>query len=88
MRADELQNMLNQRPFEPLRLHITNGQPVDIRHPELAIVGRSLVFIASGRGDQPDAEAEPGRIVHHVAHYNLLHIVKIEPLNGDADPPQ
>jgi hypothetical protein len=86
MRADELQKMLNQRPFEPLRLHISGGETADIRHPELAIVGRSLVFVARGRNNQADAEAKPGQIVNHAAHYNLLHVVKIEPINGRTPP--
>jgi hypothetical protein len=72
MRAEELRDILDRRPFEPLRLHISSGQTVDITHPEAAIVTRSLVVV--GRGG-------PG--VHESAvHYNLLHIVKIEPLNG------
>ena len=84
MRADEFQALLNQRPFQPLRLHISSGQTVEIRHPELAIVGRSLVFAAVGRADKPGAPGEPGRVVEHVAHYDLLHIVKIEPINGET----
>jgi len=79
MRADELQKLLSQRPFEPIRLHISSGQTVDIHHPELAIVSRSLVFVAVPlRGKR----AKPGDVFDYVAHYNLLHIVKIEPLNG------
>ena len=79
MRAEDLQKLLNQRPFEPVRLHISSGQTVDIRHPELAIVGRSLVFVAVAQRGKP---AKPGHVVDYVAHYNLLHIVKIEPLDG------
>ena len=79
MRPNELLTLLNQRPFEPMRLHISSGETVDIRHPEMAIVGRSLVFVAVAERGKP---AKPGQMVDHVAHYNLLHIVKIEPLNG------
>ncbi len=82
MRADDLRELLNQRPFEPVRLHISSGQAVDIWHPELAIVSRSLVMVGVGRGDRADEPGEPDRVVHHFAHYNLLHIVKIEPING------
>jgi hypothetical protein len=72
MRAQELRAILDRRPFEPIRLHIRGGQHVDITHPEAAIVTRSLVAVGLGG---------PG--VHEaVVHYNLLHVIKIEPLNG------
>ena len=81
MRADDLQKLLNTRPFEPLRLHISSGQWVDVRHPEMAIVGRSMVFVAVAQSGKP---AEPGHVVESVAHYSLMHIVKIEPLDGNG----
>ena len=43
MRPDEMKAILDRRPFEPVRLHISSGQTVDIKHPEMAIVSRSLV---------------------------------------------
>ncbi|MFQ5425376.1 MAG: hypothetical protein ACE5F9_15530 [Phycisphaerae bacterium] len=73
MRADELRHILDQRPFEPIRLHISSGQTVDIRHPEMALVSRSLVAVGVA-GDQGVAD--------YIVHYDLIHIVKIEPLNG------
>lgn len=73
MRAEEFREMLDRRPFEPFRLHISSGQHVDVTHPESAIVSRSLVAVGEGgRGGVADC----------IVYYNLLHIVKIEPLNG------
>ncbi len=74
MRAVELRELLDQRPFEPIRLHISSGQTVDIKHPEMAFVTRSLVFV--GVTDSDDRVADYG------IFYNLLHVVKIEPLDG------
>jgi hypothetical protein len=71
MRADELRALLDRRPFEPIRLYTSAGQYVDIKHPEMAIVSRSLVA-AGVPGD--------GKVADYIVHYNLLHIVKIEPL--------
>jgi hypothetical protein len=73
MRADELKQFLIQRPFEPIRLHVSSGEHVDILHPEMAIVAKSLVAVGVG---------ENGGVADHIVHYNLLHVVKIEPLNG------
>ncbi len=79
MRPDELKAMLDRRPFEPIRLHISSGQTVDIKHPELAMVTRSLVVVGVIESDQPG-------VADYTIHYNLLHIVKIEPLNGAQQP--
>ena len=77
MRADEMRELLDRRPFVPIRLHISSGQTVDIRHPEMAVVTRSLVFV--GVTDSGERVADYG------IFYNLLHVVKIEPLN-DTKP--
>ena len=74
MRADELRALLDRRPFEPIRLHISSGQTVDIKHPEMAFVTRSLVVVGVTHSDD--------RVADYAIHYNLLHIVKIEPLDG------
>jgi hypothetical protein len=66
--------MLGRRPFQPIRLHISSGETVDIKHPELAFVTRSLVVVGITESDDLVAD--------YAAHYNLLHVVKIEPLNG------
>ena len=74
MRAEELRALLDRRPFEPIRLHISSGQTVDIKHPEMALVTRSLVVVGVADSDE--------RVADYAVHYNLLHVVKIEPLTG------
>ena len=75
MRADELRVRLDRRPFEPIRLHISSGQTVDIKHPEMAFVTRSLVVVGVTAADS--------KVADYAIYYNLLHIVKIEPLNSE-----
>lgn len=77
MRADEMRKLLDRRPFEAIRLYISSGQTVDIRHPEMAFVTRSLVFVGVTDSDE--------RVADYGVFYNLLHVVKIEPLN-DTKP--
>ncbi len=73
MRANELQKILGRRPFQPVRLHGSSGEHVDIRHPEMALVSQSLVAIGvDGTGGVAD----------HIVHYNLVHVVKIKPMRG------
>lgn len=79
MRPEELRRVLDNRPFQPVRLHITGGEFVDVRHPEMAIITRSLVTVGI---------AGHAGVFDHIAHYNLLHVVKIEPLNGANHRPK
>ena len=79
MRAEELRRLLDRRPFDPVRLHISSGQTVDIKHPELAFVTRSLVVVGV-------TESDDERVADYAVHYNLLHVVKIEPLNAGKRP--
>ena len=72
MRASEMRQLLDRRPFVPIRLRVSSRQNVDINHREMAIVTRSLVFV--GVTDSDDRVADYG------VFYNLLHVVKIEPL--------
>ena len=73
MRANQLKKLIDRRPFQPIRLVTSAGDKVDIRHPEMAIVSKSLVAVGVG---------EVRGVADYIVHYNLLHIVRIEPLNG------
>lgn len=74
MRAKELLKILRAQPFQPLRLHISSGEYVDIHHPEFALVTQSLVAIGIAK--------KSGAVADYLVHYNLLHVVKVKPLNG------
>jgi len=71
MNPDELRSLLKKQPFEPIRLHTTGGDTVDIRHPEMAIVTRSMVAVGVG---------EPDEVADYVVPYSLRHILEAEPL--------
>ena len=73
MRAEELMALLRKRPFVPLRIHMTDGQTYDIRHPDQVIVLRQRVDI----GLLPDPATG---VVERVEYCSLLHIVRVEEL--------
>lgn len=74
MRAEDLREMLRNKPFVPLRLHLTDGTESEIRHPEMALLSRSLVEIG--------LEDHPGSGIATSIHcINLLHIVRIEKID-------
>jgi len=73
MHAKDLKAILDRRPFDPVRLHLSSGEHVDITHPEMAIVSRSTVAVGVHDKDG---------IADGIIQYNLIHIVKIEQRNG------
>lgn len=45
MRSEDLRQLVRRQPFQPLRLSLSNGQVYEVRHPELAMVGRSTLLL-------------------------------------------
>ena len=45
MRQDDLKEYLRRSPFQPFRLYLSTGAFVDIRYPQLAHVGRSVLTV-------------------------------------------
>ena len=80
MRPDESQELLRRRPFQPLRLHLTDGTIYEIRHPELAAVGRSIAIIQLPAAGYPFALAQQRVIIA------LIHIVYIDFLQPPVAP--
>ncbi len=79
MRMQELQDTLKKTPFEPFRIRLSDGQSYDVRHPEFAGLTRHSLYV----GVSPDEDDAPERMVQ----CDLLHVVTIEPINGQAGPP-
>jgi hypothetical protein len=75
MRPEELRELLKARPFVPLRIHMTDGQTFDIRHPDQVLVLRGRVDIGLG------ADPVTG-VLDRVEHCPLLHIVRVEELQA------
>jgi len=78
MRLHELQKALRREPFQPFRLHLTNGQTFDIRHQEFAALMRTSDFVGFSSGD----DEIPDRMIQ----CDLLHVVALDPINGESVP--
>jgi hypothetical protein len=72
MRPDELQSLLRVGQFRPFRMHLTGGKTADVRHSELAVVEKSVVWIHQPKQGPPKTVGQDRYIVV------LLHIVWIE----------
>jgi hypothetical protein len=78
MAPQELAAALRRRPFMPFRLTLTEGSAYEVRHPELCMVGQRSAILGIGASSDPDLLFERSLTV------DLLHIVKLEPLESSA----
>ena len=78
MRPEDILELLRKHPFEPFRIHLSDGVAYDIRHPDMAIVQRSKVIVAVPGPEGPDGPAE------RTVNCALIHITRTENVNGAA----
>jgi hypothetical protein len=71
MNAEQLRDVLRQRPFRPFTICMTDGSRYDVRHPELVLLYKSTVVF----GD--DTESADG-IAQRLQMLSLIHIVRLE----------
>lgn len=77
MRTEDVLEHLHTRPFEPFRIHLSDGTHFDVRHPDLCMVSRSTFYVGV-----PDRRIRGA--VMRMIHCSLLHVTRIEPVNGHA----
>ena len=52
IRPEDIRDLLRKSVFQPFRMHMSNGQFFDVRHPNLALVTREIIIVARRwRGD-------------------------------------
>ena len=67
---------LRRRPFQPLRVFLSDGSHHDVRHPEMVFVTRRSVSIA--------IEPIRNQVPDDYVLCDPLHITRIEPLASDG----
>ena len=50
----ELLKYLKAQPFRPFRIHMASGETFDVKHPEMARVGRNFLILFTFVSDSPD----------------------------------
>ena len=71
--AEEIQERLRQRPFQPFRIIASEGLQFDSHHPELVLVGRRELTIGT-----PDPQSPT--IFDRQMWVALVHVVALEDL--------
>jgi hypothetical protein len=75
-RVSDFTEEFRRRPFEPFRIHVSDGSTYEVRHPELVMVSPSRVLIFMPLADQPYPAFE------RFDSIALVHITRLEPVDG------
>jgi len=74
MTPKAIQKHLHHQPFEPFRVCLSDGATYEVRQRGMVLVLQQEVIIALSK---------PGeQLPRHTVSCNLLHITRIEPING------
>ncbi len=79
MAPEELRGTLQQQPFEPFRIVLTDGVGFEVRHPDLLWVGKRTAYVGH--------TGQPGQTYfERSVKIDLLHVIRIEPIETPAPP--
>ena len=78
MRPEEIYQILQPKPFQPVRVYIKDGRTFDIRSRQLVVVG--VTYLAIGI-QAPNA---PEGIISTSVTVSLDDILRVEPLTTSA----
>lgn len=74
MAPGEMLAAVQKRPFQPFRLHLSNGSSYDVRHPEMVIVGQRTSVLGYPRDDATEL------ISTKLVYVDMLHVTHLEEL--------
>jgi len=72
MNTATLQGLLRRQPFQPLEIHMSNGEVHQIRHPEMAMLLKSNIFLGSMESD-------------NFQFLSLLHVAEVKAIPMASD---
>lgn len=77
MRAEELRQRLQRESFQPFRVRLKDGRTFNISHPNLGLLGESVLIIGIPAADDPTS------IYGDRTEWVRLHLIDaVEPLQG------
>ena len=84
MKIDDILGRLEDRPFKPFRVHVSDGTVLDVPEPWSIAVGRSAAIVASRF-----ETAEDGRLAAvRWRTVDLVHITQISDLDENGRRPR
>ena len=85
MRANEMRRLLKAEPFKPIRVGLSDGRSIIVRHPDQAVVSEQKLIVGVARVERSRPSVTPrsgDTIAKDWIMVDLLHIVSVEPGNG------
>lgn len=76
MTAYEIKTLMRTRPFQGMRIYISDGESYEVRHPDMVFVTSAIVQIGLEPLDRGDIPAGGS------VYVDPVHITRIVPLNG------
>ena len=82
---DDLLKWLGKRPFQPFRVHLSDGKTTyEIYHPDLVMVSRAAMILGvPATGERPFSRA-----VEDYELVSLIHVQRVVPLEASAPSTQ
>jgi hypothetical protein len=80
MTVQDFRDLLTHQPFQPFRLVMSSGLTYEVRHPEMAFLSKTSIYVAIGE----EEEGVPDRF----KMCSLLHVTAVEPLSVPAVEPK
>jgi hypothetical protein len=85
LRPDDFRKLFKQRPFEPVRIGLSDGRSVLVRHPDQVVVAERHLLVGLAKLERSLPLATPqtaDAIAKDWLIINLLHVAFGEPVNG------
>ena len=79
MVVQDFKRLLANRPFEPFRLIMSSGKSYEVRHPEMAFMSRSTMYVGVDAEENIPATYEM---------CSLLHVATVEPIQDPQSAAQ
>src|SRR5438105_3043690 len=74
MPPEEIYSAVHRMPFEPFRMHISDGATFDIHHPDMLLARLRAIVIG--------LPGEPGKPHERFVTVALSHVTRLEPLRS------
>ena len=77
---EELRGFLSTKPFVPFRIYLSEGNAIEVRHPELVMPGRRYAVIGIVDPATPDAPFDRSAMIFY------MHVTRVETLVPGPPP--
>jgi hypothetical protein len=77
IRPTDIRKLLQKKPFQPFRIHLSNGQVFDVTHPELGYAMRATMIVSRPAVDSPEVIGDGFHVIA-IIHINNIELMPIQ----------